>query len=176
MRTSTKTDIGTFRFQAKRVEGETNRDHGTLTRNLSSSGSKTQVRGFSSTPNGTAYGQFTISDEDRKENLQLQFHRRKDSVSLSIDNPGRKGDSSRVSIPLGSLGETEDKFFSEGFFPSNGVSRVDLRVEKDKEGQYSVMEVRRGQDTQPQAYRVDGGKIYEVPMDAGFRGYLDIYS
>lgn len=174
MKASTGTDIGRIRYQGKRIEKQEHFPK-TLKCNLESSGSRTELSGHWSAPNETKHAHFSISDTDGKENLRVQFRRHRDTVSLSVGNPGNKGEKTGVSIPLGQLGETKEMFFSKGFFPTTGISQVDLRVEKDDEGQYSRLEVRRGKDTQPQAYRVDDGKIYEVPMDVGFRGYLDLY-
>ena len=177
MKTTTQTDIGRLRFQAKRIEQNTKRkgSYGQISSEMTSPSSKTATKGYWSTPGETTHAQFDIYDRDAKENLQVQFLRRKDLLSLRVENPGKKGEDSSISIPLGKLGDSKDKFFSKGFFPSTGITHLSLSVEKSDDTPYTNLEVRRGADTQPQAYRIDDGKIYEVPMDAGFRSYHDFY-
>lgn len=177
MKTHIQTDLGRINFQSPRIQKNVKNTSasGSLSVEMKGARNQTEVRSHWSTPKDTTHASVDVYDQDGRDNLQLKFIRRRDLLFLNVANPGAKNEKSSISIPLGETGDTKDKFFSRGFFPASGISDVHLSSEKDSDGTYSVLEVRRGQDTQVQSYRVDAGKIYEIPYDAGFRGYKDIY-
>lgn len=170
------TPFGKLNFQGNKVQTVVNRyqSRGDLSADMKAKGSRTEVNSYWG---DQAYisGNVQVHDQDSKPNLKLEFHRRNGAGTLNVKNPGRKGDGTSVSIPIGDVDKTSDNFFSKGFFPANGISEVRVSVEKDEGQQYTALEFRQGEGTISHVYRVEQGVIYEVPHDAGFSGYYDYH-
>lgn len=176
MKSTINTPLGRVRFQGQRVQARVDRypNRGDVEANLNSRGSHTEVYSHWGETDYVS-GSLNVHDSDSKANLKLEFHRRNGAGTLMIKNPGRKGEGSSISLPVGDVSRTRDGFFSKGFFPASGVSHVRVGIEKEDGGQYTTLEFSHGEDTITHLYRVEEGVIYELPSDAGFSGYYDYH-